>query len=206
MIRRLMPATYYIYPRRRVAVLTWRTQTPDLLQWQDILAALLADAAFGHEFGVVSDWRAVREPPSREFVQQAMEYASTVPPMAGVRWAAVMPAGAASAAGDPAGATALAGGFSYRVFTDFDRAVGWAGRTDAADKAPGAPQGRLASAVDVDALLDEAIGHLDEILNVHAVRFVALDRPALIERMERVRESSLAARIILAERRSLRGD
>jgi hypothetical protein len=53
-------------------------------------------------------------------------------------------------------------------------------------------------------LVDEAVSALDEILEEHAFRFVHLDRAALIERLERIRESALAAKIILTEQRSFR--
>jgi len=39
-------------------------------------------------------------------------------------------------------------------------------------------------------LIGEAIAGLDEILDRHAFGFVHLDRPALIERLERIREST----------------
>jgi len=46
------------------------------------------------------------------------------------------------------------------------------------------------------------VEHLNEILERHASGFVHLDRAALIERLERIRESALAARLVLTERRS----
>ena len=53
-------------------------------------------------------------------------------------------------------------------------------------------------------LIDEAVSALDEILEEHALRFVHLDRAALIERLERIRECALTAKIILTEQRSFR--
>jgi hypothetical protein len=53
-------------------------------------------------------------------------------------------------------------------------------------------------------LISEAMEKLDDILERHTFRFVHLDRGALIERIQRVREAALAARLILKERRSLR--
>ena len=53
-------------------------------------------------------------------------------------------------------------------------------------------------------LIEEAIAGLDAILDDHATGFVHLDRAALIERIERIREAALAAKLILTERRSVR--
>ena len=55
-----------------------------------------------------------------------------------------------------------------------------------------------------DALVSEAVGYLDEVLERYAVRFAHLERGDLVERIERMRESAVAARLILTERRSLR--
>ena len=52
-------------------------------------------------------------------------------------------------------------------------------------------------------LIGEAIAGLDEILDRHAFGFVHLDRPALIERLERIRETALATKLVLEERRRL---
>ena len=56
-----------------------------------------------------------------------------------------------------------------------------------------------------DALVTEAVEYLDEILEVHAVRFAHLDRAELVERVERMREAAVSARLVLTERRTLRG-
>ena len=53
-------------------------------------------------------------------------------------------------------------------------------------------------------LIADAVANLDEILERHAFAFVHLDRADLIERMERIRESALAAKLILTERRRVR--
>jgi hypothetical protein len=53
-------------------------------------------------------------------------------------------------------------------------------------------------------LIREAIEHLNDILERYAFAFVHLDRGGLIARIERIRESALAAKLILEERRSLR--
>lgn len=53
-------------------------------------------------------------------------------------------------------------------------------------------------------LVEEAVSALDEILEEHALQFVHLDRAALIERLERIRECALTARIILTEQRGFR--
>jgi hypothetical protein len=55
-----------------------------------------------------------------------------------------------------------------------------------------------------ETLVREAVENLDEILERHAFAFVHLDRANLIERIERIRESALAAKIVLTERRSFR--
>ena len=52
-------------------------------------------------------------------------------------------------------------------------------------------------------LVKEAVVALDEILERYAVGYVVLDRGQLVERIERIRESALAARLILTEGRSL---
>ena len=57
-----------------------------------------------------------------------------------------------------------------------------------------------------DELLNEAVASLDEILEKYAVGYVVLDRGQLVERIERIRESAGAAKLILTERRSLRLD
>ena len=46
-----------------------------------------------------------------------------------------------------------------------------------------------------------AIAQLDAILERDAVRFVHLDRAQLIDRIERVREAALAARMLLTNQR-----
>lgn len=56
-----------------------------------------------------------------------------------------------------------------------------------------------------DALVAEAVSYLDELLDVHAVRFAHLERGDLVERVERMREAALSARLVLTERRTLRG-
>ena len=56
-----------------------------------------------------------------------------------------------------------------------------------------------------DALVAEAVEYLDELLEEHAVRFAHLDRAGLIERIERMREAAVSARLVLTERRTLRG-
>ena len=53
-------------------------------------------------------------------------------------------------------------------------------------------------------LVAEAVRYLDELLEQHAVRFAHLDRGELVERIERMREAAVAARLILTERRPLR--
>ena len=53
-------------------------------------------------------------------------------------------------------------------------------------------------------LIQEAVAYLDEILERHAFAFVHLDRAGLIERLERIRESALAAKLVLTEGRSIR--
>ena len=55
-----------------------------------------------------------------------------------------------------------------------------------------------------DALVAEAVEYLDELLDEHAVRFAHLERGDLVERIERIREAALSARLVLTERRSLR--
>jgi hypothetical protein len=55
-------------------------------------------------------------------------------------------------------------------------------------------------------LVREAVQHLDEILERHAFAFVHVDRAGLIERLERIRESALAAKLALTEGRSIRLD
>lgn len=55
-----------------------------------------------------------------------------------------------------------------------------------------------------DALVAEAVAYLDELLEEHAVRFAHLERGELVERVERMREAALAARLVLTERRSIR--
>lgn len=54
-----------------------------------------------------------------------------------------------------------------------------------------------------EALVAETIGYLDEILEQHAVRFAHLERGELVERVERIREAAVAARLVLTERRTL---
>lgn len=46
-------------------------------------------------------------------------------------------------------------------------------------------------------LIHEAVSHLDEILDQHTFAFVQLDRVALIQRMDRIRECAMAAKAIL---------
>jgi hypothetical protein len=53
-------------------------------------------------------------------------------------------------------------------------------------------------------LVEEAVAALDEILERYAAGYVLLDRGQLIERIERIRESAVAARLILTEKRSVR--
>ena len=55
-----------------------------------------------------------------------------------------------------------------------------------------------------EALVAEAVDYLDELLDEHAVRFAHLERGDLVERIERMREAALAARLVLTERRTLR--
>lgn len=55
-----------------------------------------------------------------------------------------------------------------------------------------------------EALIAEAVGYLDELLEEHAVRFAHLERGELVERIERMREAAVAARLVLTERRALR--
>jgi hypothetical protein len=55
-----------------------------------------------------------------------------------------------------------------------------------------------------ETLVAEAVRYLDELLEQHAVRFAHLDRGELVERIERMREAAVAARLILTERRPLR--
>lgn len=56
-----------------------------------------------------------------------------------------------------------------------------------------------------DALVAEAVEYLDELLEQHAVRFAHLERGELVERIERMREAALSARLVLTERRTMRG-
>lgn len=55
-----------------------------------------------------------------------------------------------------------------------------------------------------EALIAEAVGYLDELLEEHAVRFAHLERGELVERIERMREAAVAARLVLTERRAVR--
>jgi hypothetical protein len=52
-------------------------------------------------------------------------------------------------------------------------------------------------------LIAQAVAELDAILEVHAAGFVHLDRGGLIERLERIRESALAAKVLLTEHRAI---
>jgi hypothetical protein len=52
-------------------------------------------------------------------------------------------------------------------------------------------------------LVTQAVAELDAILEVHAAGFVHLDRGGLIERLERIRESALAAKVLLTEHRAI---
>jgi hypothetical protein len=52
-------------------------------------------------------------------------------------------------------------------------------------------------------LVADAVAELDAILERHALGFVHLDRADLIQRLERIREAALTARLILTERRHL---
>ena len=52
-------------------------------------------------------------------------------------------------------------------------------------------------------LVAQAVAELDAILEVHAAGFVHLDRGGLIERLERIRESALAAKVLLTEHRPI---
>ena len=52
-------------------------------------------------------------------------------------------------------------------------------------------------------LIARAVAELDAILESHAAGFVHVDRAGLIERLERIREAALAARLILTEQRTL---
>ena len=56
-----------------------------------------------------------------------------------------------------------------------------------------------------DALVAEVVEYLDEVLEKQAVRFAHLDRAELVERIERIREAALSARLVLTERRTLGG-
>ena len=53
-------------------------------------------------------------------------------------------------------------------------------------------------------LVEEAVALLDEILEEHAFAYVHLERAGLIERMNRIRECALTAKIVLTEQRSFR--
>ena len=57
-------------------------------------------------------------------------------------------------------------------------------------------------ALDAEAVA-EAVAQLDTILDRHALGFVHLDRVDLIQRLERIREAALTAKLILTERRHL---
>ena len=52
-------------------------------------------------------------------------------------------------------------------------------------------------------LVAQAVAELDAILERHAAGFVHLDRGGLIERLERIREAALAAKLILTEHRAI---
>ena len=52
-------------------------------------------------------------------------------------------------------------------------------------------------------LVAQAVAELDAILEVHAAGFVHLDRGGLIERLERIREAALAAKLMLTEHRAI---
>jgi hypothetical protein len=54
-------------------------------------------------------------------------------------------------------------------------------------------------------LVAAAVAELDAILERHALGFVHLDRGDLIQRLERIREAALTARLILTERRHIEG-
>lgn len=54
-----------------------------------------------------------------------------------------------------------------------------------------------------EALVAEAVRYLDELLDEHAVRFAHLERGELVDRIERIREAALAARLVLTEGRPL---
>jgi hypothetical protein len=124
-----MPARYYVYPRRRVAVISWAAGLPDLASWRGVFDALLVDPAFGEGFGVVSDWRTAVEPPDEAFLRGAVEYASDVFGARNLRWASVTPPEPAMIeAGSAVGVLASGKDVDYRTFTDLRAAIAWAGR------------------------------------------------------------------------------
>jgi hypothetical protein len=132
-----MPAAYYVYARRRVAIISWESGLPDLPAWQAVFDALIADPAFGEGFGVVSDWRTAVEPPTAEFVHGAVEYAKSVRRSATLRWASVLPPQAAMIdAGLVAQWLASTVGLDYRSFTDYRAAIAWAGRSEEPEATP----------------------------------------------------------------------
>jgi hypothetical protein len=124
-----MPATYYVYPRRRVAVITWESGLPDLASWRAVFDALLIDPSFGEGFGVVSDWRTAVEAPDEEFLRGAVEYASDVFGERNLRWASVTPRESAMVdAGSAIASLASERDLDYHTFTDLRAAIAWAGR------------------------------------------------------------------------------
>jgi len=106
-------------------------------------AALLAHPAFQPHFGVVSDWRTVREAPDSEFVREfvmQLETASQRGVFVGP-WATVLSKAALAVYGMGRMTELLTetARFDYAMFTDPDAAVDWVVRLSKHEPAGGAP-------------------------------------------------------------------
>jgi hypothetical protein len=124
-------ATIHVEPAARRAVITWPPGVPVFNPWMTTIEMLLAHRDFKPEFAVISDWRQASGAPDQTFVDSFLVFCQSVRRARRLtgRWATVIsaPASEASGMGRTAELQASETGSDYRVFTDFEEAVAWAG-------------------------------------------------------------------------------
>ena len=124
--------TCEIDSEQRIAILTWTQEPKDFLGWKQHFEKVLVDPRFRPDFGIISDWRGLREAPTNSFVEEfleALQQARARKQFSG-RWATVVSTAhpAVFGVGRMTEMRAELKGLEYRIYRDLQRAVLWASR------------------------------------------------------------------------------
>lgn len=116
--------TYAIDPEARMVTLVYSGQ-PEVDEWRQVVAAVLADPAYQSDFGFLADRRAVSGAPSSAAIRVVVDFLSTHRHEIRGRWAAVVNGPATFGMARMTAGLLGSAGPNLRTFTDLELARRW---------------------------------------------------------------------------------